>query len=354
MNLILRSLLALACAAAALAAEGRGILVCIAADAAPAVRAAAEGLVAEPDAVPLFAAMRRTQGAGAPVLVDSASLMDERTAWNRAAYNHLVVIGIPGRDPLLDKVWGYMVAVDATARSVFMEGYGTLAGDLGVVESDRNPFLHSRRIDSNDFDTCLVKLSGTCEAGVLAAIAAFRAGLGNGLVPVGATTRPRPSILDLDPAAEPPPVLAALPGGALCAGWTQCAGNEYRAFLDAAGSEPQRLWRVKWLLPRGWDCIGAKAWLAGVHRMAFANAANLARFADAATAARVAEAIARGARGKPAAAIAGEPAWELEAPTDEAIDLGDVRPTLVTSHGPYVIMATLDPAQTAALASNLR
>lgn len=354
MNRILRSAIVLACLAATTAAvEGRGILICVAATAPPAIRSAVDGLAADADRVPLFAALRRTQGAGAPTVIDSASLLDERKAWDRAAYNHLIVVGLPGQDPVLDKVWGYDVAVDATAHTLYREGYGHFAGDMGVVESDRNPYLHSPRIDSSAFDTCLVKLSGSSEAGVLAAVAAFHDGLLNGLVPVGKPARSETSILDLDPASEPPPMHDALPGGGLCAGWTQCAANEYRACIDAGGAEPQRLWRVKWLLPSGWDCIGAKAWLAGVHRMAFGNAANIARFADAATAVRVADAIVKDAHGRPADAIAGGPAWRLDAPSDEAIDPGDVLPTLVFSRGSYVVMATLTPAQAAAIAGAL-
>jgi hypothetical protein len=339
-----------ACTGEGAAVEGRAILVCVAAGAAPALHDAAQSLITDADRIPLFAALRQTQGAGMPVLIDSATLMDEKAAWNKAAFNHLVVIGIPGRDTLLDKVWGYDTRIDVLARSTWMEGYGHLTGELGLVACDRNPFLHSPRIERSDVDTCLVTLSGTSEGAVVAAVSAFRGGLANGLVPVGRLERPQATILDLDPSPELPPAMIGLPGHALFAGWTQCAGNEYRAVLDAGEHEPQRLWRLKWLLPGSLDGMGGKPWVSGMHRLAFGNAADIARFPDAATAAHVAAAIATAARGTSMPAIAGEAAWQLDAPTDEVVVQGTVRSTIVTSQRAYLIMATLTREQIMALA----
>lgn len=338
-------LLALACCSGA---DGRPILVASAADVSPVVRAAIDALTTQADRVPLLDALRRTQHAGIPTRIDSAMLVDDK-AWKRAAEAHLVVIGTPGRDGLLDKVWGHQVRVDAATRTVAMEGYGRLTGDLGVVFCDRNPFLHSPRVDTSPRDACLMVLSGTSDAGIVAAIDAFRGGLANGIVPAGAMTRPQASILDLDPSLDPPPARPDL-GTARFAGWTQCAANEYRAFLDVADAEPQRLWRLKWLEPDAWEGMGAKPWLAGMHRMAFGNAANCARFADAVTAARVAAAIGKGGR---ESTIAGCRTWELAPPTDEAIDAGDVRPTLILARGGCVVMATIDRQQLAHLVEAL-
>ncbi len=324
--------------------EGRRILVCVAADAAPALRDAARALVRDAAQVPALSALVAIHGAGAAELQDSAALLDDK-AWRHAAFDHLVVIGLPGRDALLDKVWGYATRLDAVAHSAYAEGYGHLQGDLGLVESGRNPFLHSQRIDSNPFDTCVVKLSGTSEAGVLTAVQAFRSGLLNGLVPAGAVTRAMPSLLDLDPLPAPPPSSPSTLGPLHYAGWTQCAGDEYRAFIDVGGAEPRRLWRMKYLAPGSWNAIGAKGWLAGFERRSFGSAVDVAEFADAATAARVAASLAK--NGKPIV-VAGHPASELAPAKDEAIDPGDAAPVLVCAQGALVIMSTLDASQTGA------
>ncbi len=339
---VVASLLWCAATAGAADADARRILVCVAATAPPGLREAATDLARDAERVPLLHALLATQGAGAATLVDSAALLGDQ-AWHRAALAHLVVIGLPGQDALLDQVWGFAAQVEPAGRNVHILGYGDLQGDLGWIESERNPFLHSPRIDTNPFDTCVIKLSGTSPAGVLAAVAAFRAGMINGLVPAGAVTRTRTSVLDLDPLADPPPLQPAHLGESHFGGWTQCAGMEYRAFIDAGGAEPRRLWRLRYLAPRSWDHIGAQGWLAGPHRLAFGGAVTVAEFADAATAARVATAI--GKTGRPLA-IGTQSAWELAPAKDEAIDAGDAPAVLVLARGALVVMSTLDAGRT--------
>ncbi len=328
----------------------RQILICVASNASPSIHSAAEALSHDADQVPLLRAMRRTQGAGAASVMDSATVLPrdgDHKAFHRAAFNHLILIGLP-QDPLLAKCWGYMTRIDAKMKRVDMEGYGALAGDLGWVECDRNPFLHSQAIDTTAFDTMVIKLSGTSEAGVLAAIAAFRHGMANGLTVSGALGRPEKSLLDLDPLPDPPPAQPERLGVGEYAGWTQCSANEYRAFIDAAGVEPAKLWRLKWLMPKSWDAMGARSWLAGMHRMSFGSAANIAEFADAATAMRVAEAI--GKNGKPykIGSLSGS---ELAAPSDETLAAGEGSPVRVIAKGRYLIMSTLDATGTAQLVS---
>jgi hypothetical protein len=342
--------LVLAMAGMSAAAEpARAVLVCVAAGAPPELRQAAAALVQDAARVPLLRALAATQHAGAAEPQDSAALLGEKE-WRRAAFAHLVVIGLPGQDPLLDRVWGFTARIETGTRRVHAQGYGDLQGDLGWIESERNPFLHSQRIERNGFDTCVVKLSGTSAAGVLAAVQAFRAGMLNGLVPVGTPTRVHATLLDLDPLPEPPPVQPAQLGSAQFGGWTQCAAEEYRAFIDAGGAEPRRLWRLRYLAPGAWDAIGARGWLAGPHRLAFGGAVTVAEFADAATAARTAAAI--GKAGKPAA-IAGQAGWELAPAKDEAIDPGDARPVLVAAQGALLVMTTLDARQAGAFIAAL-
>jgi hypothetical protein len=330
--------------------DARHILICVAADAPAALAQAAESLAHDAGQVPLLHALIATQGAAGATVVDSASLLGDK-AWHRAAVAQVVVIGLPGHDPLLDKAWGYGARITPAERRIQVLGYGDLTGECGWIESGRNPFLHSQRIEINAFDTCLVKLSGTAIAGVLAAVQAFRGGMINGLVPAGPLTRASTSLLDLEPSLEAPPSPPASLGSAQICGWTQCAGQEYRAFIDAGGTEPTRLWRLRYLRPKGWDAIGAPGWLAGPSRLAFGSAVSIAQFADAATAAHVALAIGKGGK---ALSIAGHPGFELAAAKDEAIDAGEAAPVLVLAHGPLVLLSSLDTQLTGVLVTALR
>jgi hypothetical protein len=341
---LLAVLLAGVAAPAAVAGEddARRILICVAADAPAALAQAAASLAQDADQVPLLHALTVTQGARRATVVDSAALLGDK-AWHRAAFAQLVVIGLAGHDALLDKIWGYAARIIPAESRIQVLGYGELAGACGWIESERNPFLHSQRIESNAFDTCVVKLSGTGIPGVLAAVQAFRAGMINGLAPAGTLIRSRSTLLDLEPSLSPPPLQPASLGDAQFGGWTQCAAQEYRAFIDAGGAEPMRLWRVRYLRPRSWDAIGAQGWLAGPSRLAFGAAVTIAEFADAATAARAALAIGKGGTAR---TVAGQPASELPPAKDEAIDPGDAAPVLVLAHGPLVLMSTLDAQQT--------
>ncbi len=343
-------------AAPAPAAAQRQILVCVSAQASPVVAAAAADLVAQADSVPLLSALVRTQGAG-PVVHETSQALLAAKAYDRAAFNHLIVIGLRSSDPLLVKVWEHYAAVDETAKSIYAQGWGALAGDLGYIESDRNPFLHSRKIKEAPFETILVKISGTSEAGVLAAVKAFREqGLINGIVPAGVLTRQRQTLLDLDPLVTPCPLplptrvavqdAKGVAGEALLGGWTQVPANEYRAAIDAGGAEPAHVWRAKYLVPGALAQAKTPGWMAGPHRMAYGNTVNVSEFADAVTAGRVAAAIGAGAGWRKVADIAGLKAWEADQPTDEnmAASLGKVS---VVAKAQYVIMSSLAPGATA-------
>ena len=344
---------ALSCTAQSAAVENDGdarrILVCVAESAYPALHQAAAALVTDVAQVPLLRALLATQAAGVAVTQDSAQLLGDK-AWRRASLAHLVVIGLPGHGALLDKTWRFAIRLKTAGKTVHMLGYGDLQGVLGVVESERNPFLHSQRIDSNPFDTCIVKISGTSVAGVLAAVQTFRAGMLNGVVPAGAVTRPRTSLLDLGPAMAPPPMQPDALGTLRYGGRTQCAAEEYRSFIDAAKVEPRHVWRLRYLAPHGWDHIGAAGWLASPHRLAFGEAVTVAEFPDAAAATRVAAAI--GAPGMPVV-IAAHPAFRSAAAAarDEAIEPSVAPTVLVLAAGPLVLLSTLDAGQTAAVRS---
>ena len=328
----------------------RTILIGVAKDAPAALQRAAADMARDADKIPLFAALSATQKAGAATVVDSASFENTKS-YDRSAYNHLVVIGVAGSDPMLVRVQGFQTRIDIKDKTMWMEGFGKLRGDLGLIETERNPYLHSQRIDRADFDTCLIKLTGTSEAGVLLAIKDFRAGMLNGISAGKKPERPLKTILDLDPLEDAPPDTPAVLNKWHKAGWMQCAANEYRAFLDAAGAEPSRLWRIKYLPPAAMDGMGAKNWLAGPYRLAFGNAVVLAEFSDPAMAKKVAEALGKGQKNQPLGKSEG---WMTGVATDEALKGDDAAPVLVAACGRLVVLSTLDVKRMTELIEALR
>jgi hypothetical protein len=299
------------------------ILVCVSDVASPEVRQAAQALVDSAEKVPVLRALRATQGAGPAVLRSSQAVLND---YPLAAYNHLIVIGLRDNDPLIDKVWEHYASIDGKTRSFYAQGWGHLAGDLGYIEADRNPFLHTRRIKEAPFEVVTFKITGTSEAGLLAAVKAFASGTLNGIVPAGKLNRPQTTILDLDPLVDPAPITLpeqvtlqspdAKPSSAiaLLAGWTQVPANEYRGYADQAGFEPRKVWRCKYLATGAFDQAGIEAWLAGFHRMAWGNAVTIAQFASPDEAIRTAQSIAATGGWKKCLGFGRLPAWEANQP----------------------------------------
>lgn len=323
----------------------RAILVCASQNAAPEVARLADGLVADAKAVPVLQALLQSHSATEVLRKSSEEVMANS---NLAAYNHLVVVGLAGNDPLLKKVWEFYVTLDEKEKSGYALGWGYLQGDLGYLESDRNPFLHSRWIREAPFEAEVVKVTGNSLAGVQAAAQQFRAGMFNGLVPAGPVKRPKTTILDLDPLVDPPalklpetlPANAPFPGATL-AGWSQVPANEYRAYLDLGQPEPKRVWRAKYLVDGALDRPAIIGWNQGLHRMAFANAITIAEFATGQQSLAAAQAIIKSDKAwQPVPALAGSPAWEAEMPSDECL-----KPTMgrlfLLSRGQLLLIASL-------------
>ena len=309
----------------------RGVLICVSREADPRIKAAAKTLnEAEP--------YRALTGSGtfqsAPELIDSESLLLPPNArdgmhlqlpeFRKAAFNSLILVGLPEQDPLLKKCWGHQIGLQPGALDVL--GYGSWKGDFGTVECDWNPFLYSREVKNNAYTTVLIKLSGTSVAGVLAAVKAFQSGLLNGIVPAGTGELAATSILDLKPDLTPPPALPEKLGAFFRAGWTQPSAMEYRAYQELAGMAPERVWRVKYLAPGVNDDVSAKAWVNGLHRLAYGNAVTIAEFRDEAgpVAALTELAARRGARKE---TLAGNSGIVFDQPRDEALSesYGQVR-----------------------------
>lgn len=275
------------------------------------------------DASVLLEALEKAGAAsGTRESVSSTELL-KKEGFEKAAYNHLVLIGRKGTDPLLEKCWGHQAAIDPETKTFYRLGYGTLRGDIGYVECDWNPFLFSNKVRTNSFTTVIVKISGTSDAGVRAALEAFRKGLLNGIVPAGKVERVTKSILDRDPDSTPPPNLPrkvrAGEKNAYLSGWTQPSEEEYRAFLDVAGVMPLRMWRVKYLADGALEDVSARAWVNGLHRLAYGNSVMIAEFADASGAEKTFRALSR-VRGAKREKVGYLELVTFDQPRDEAFD----------------------------------
>jgi len=332
------------------------MLVCVSDTAPPAIKQAAADLVAHAANIPLLAALQAGQGAGDVTLTSSETLSLPKN-YNLAAHNHIIAIGLRSEDPVVARVWDHYATVDETAKSLYMQGWGHLQGDIGYIESDRNPYLHSRKIQTALYETIVVKISGTSVAGVVAAEKAFEGGALNALVPAGPVARPETTLLDLDPFVDPPPF--TMPGSAEVTtdsgkalqaplvGWTQVPGNEYRAYIDVAGFEPVHVWRYKYLQPGLFNSAGIPAWLGGLHRMAYGNAVTIAEFSTPDQARKTLAAYGQtGGAGREK--LGTIPALRVAEPTDEQIQVsnGYIHAFVI---GKYFVMSSLSPAGSAAV-----
>ena len=331
----------------------REIFICVSDTAPESIRTAAKAIADRPNDYPLLHALAATHGVTKVELQSSEALLKKPTS---AAYNHLVVIGLPGTDALLDKVWEHYAAVDSSAKTLYAQGWGYLTGDLGYIESDRNPFLHSHDIDSAPFETEIVKISGTSERGVSAAIHAFHNGLLNGIVPAGQFARPQTTVLDLDPLVTPTPL--RLPNtDAPLAGWTQVPANEYRAYADQGGSEPVHVWRYKYLPADALDDGSIRGWLNGFQRMSWGNAVTIAEMPSADEATKTARAIG-GSHGFVKTVMNGITLWTARQPMiplnpkgggweDEQLPNNPPGTMTCAAVGKFVILSSLDPTEVA-------
>ncbi len=286
------------------ATVGRGLKICTAADAPAEVRAAAAAILAASGTNALLTTM--DAGKAVATLTTSADLLAAKQG--ERALNHLVVIGLP-TDPLIAAVWQHEARAEPGGLYVF--GWGHFKGDIGYVESDRNPFMHSAGIATAPYETEVVTITGSTPAGVALAVDAFlNRGLVNGVVAGPGWTRPQTSLLDREPLLPnfaPPAAILSTAGEASLIGVTPGGEDEFRGVLDDTGVLPQQIWRAKYYVAGAWDGAGVAgafdAYSAGLHRRAYGNTLWLASFATAAEAAGAAPKIAAAAKLTAAGAV---------------------------------------------------
>jgi hypothetical protein len=333
----------------------RAILICTSSQLSPELRKAVDDFTSHGSDVPLFKALISGNEATGVEVQASLDLMDPK-AYNTAAHNHLVVIGLQSQDTLLAKVWGYNASIDESKQTAYSLGWGYMKGDIGWVESDWNPFLHSQRIKTAPEDTVTVKITGTTEAGVAAALKAFHGGMLNGFVVAGTLTRPQTTLLDMDPSTDPAP--GTLPAQitigtatATLAGWTQVPQQEYRAVLESGGVEPEKMWRYKYLATGILEEKPIVRYLGGVSHMAFGNAIDIIKCHSAEDASSAAQHLSqisyKGSAFTSTSLSGGQPAWQCPQATDESMEA--TWNVIVTSSGPYLFLSTLPSEGTSAV-----
>ncbi|MDQ2732691.1 MAG: hypothetical protein M3Y56_13615 [Armatimonadota bacterium] len=320
------------------------LLIGVAADAPAVIQAAAQRVLQAAGAHPLLSVM----AGGSPVtaLTPSAALLAAPAS--ERAYHHLVLIGLP-TDPLITAAWQREARVEGAGFYIF--GFGHLQGDLGYIESDRNPFLHGAAIATAPFETEVVTLTGSTPAGVALAVDAFlKQGLVNGVVAAPGWTRPHPNLLQRDPLSPDFSLPTWLPdraGAMTRIGVTQAAEDEYRGVLADTGVEPRQLWRAKYYRAGVWDGAGAAAafddYSNGLHRRAYGNTLWLALFASPQEAAAAAPKIAR------AAHLHRDGARWTGAQPPYSFDKASAGPLTLWQHDDWIVMSTLPPSDNAAL-----
>ena len=338
----MRRLLTLLWVACALAAQPqRGLLICVS-DAAPAaIRSAATALLEAVPHHPLLSVFAKDH---APASLCSSEQLVSAPADQRA-YNHLVLVGL-GADPLIAAATQHEAKPEAGGFYIF--GFGHFTGDIGYVESDRNPFLHGSAIPKAPFETEVVTITGSTAEGVRLAAGAFlRANLVNGVVAAPGWKRPVPNLLDRDPLppAFPTPELPrAQIGDYRLIGLTQAAEDEYRGVLADTGLAPREIWRAKYYRDGVWDGEGEvhafDQYSFGLHRRAYGNTLWLARFASTADAAAQAPKIAAAANLKPEGRrwVGKQPPYAGGANAGETDSAG---PLSLWQQGEWVSMSTL-------------
>ena len=316
----------------------RSLVIAVAPNAQPEIQKAAASVLAAAATQPLLKAMA---GGNSPSAVsDSTALATGKPS--ARGYCDLVVIGLP-TDPLIEAGWQREAKVSDGDFYIF--GFGHFAGDIGYIESDRNPFLHSRFIPSAPYETEMVTITGSTPAGVaLAAQAFINQGLVNGVVAAPGWKRSAPNLLQhdpLDPAFTVPDWVPAQLGDWTKVAVTQASEDEYRGVEQDTGVHPQEIWRIKYYQDGVWDGPGAKSamvdYVNGLHRRAYGNTLWLARFSSADEAAAAAPKIAHEAKlpGKDGMYIGTQPTYGFATPGENG------GPLALWQRDEWLIMSTL-------------
>jgi hypothetical protein len=240
---------------------------------------------------------------GGPLLVGLSDLNLDN--FEQLQRSHLILIGPPD-DPIVQAAWQREARPESGGFYIF--GFGNLRGDLGYIESDRSPFLHSVNVRQAPFETQVITITGSTPAGLQLAMDAFlHRQLVNGVVAAPGWIRPKPCLLERDPLSPgfSVPEVPVRIGELDLIGWTQASEDEYRGVLADCRVSPEVIWRAKYYRSGFWDSPGAAGsfdnYAAGLQRRAYGNTLWLAQFATDKAAQSAAVRIAAAAHLRPSA-----------------------------------------------------
>jgi hypothetical protein len=226
--------------------------------------------------------LRELSEGRAPILAGSSDLA--RNNFEQLWFNHLILVGLPN-DPIVRAAWQREAHFEQAGAYIF--GFGHLRGDIGYIESDRSPFLHSEYVRQSPFEAQVITITGSTPAGIRIALDAFaQRSLINGVIAAPGWMRSKPCLLDRDPLGSgfAIPDAPAQMGDLHLIGWTQAAEDEYRGVLADCGVSPASIWRAKYFRQGLWDSPGAAGsfdnYAAGLHRRAYGNTLWLAEFSS--------------------------------------------------------------------------
>ncbi len=294
---------------------------------------------AEKQAAEMIAERLHAAGDGGQVLFTAEQLNDEPLIAGR---NHIISVGTWSNNVVTRKTWGHWAMPAARREFIRREaqqareghnpdlllpvsdgpdwrwpgdfsvfGFGHFNGSVGYIETGRNFYtLHlvanELEGDPKDLESLnhrfIIRITGSDSAGVVRAARVYLHGrMLHGIVPPpGADAIPAdwtPTALGREQLMTAPPAWA--PTGpqegdhpATYAGWLQGYALQYAGFAQAAGVEPQRIWRLKYILPGGF-----RQYQGFLTPRASDNEVLIAEMADADAAARAARGLRDAARG---------------------------------------------------------
>jgi len=296
--LLLSSLSVLLLSLASAPAADPALKIAVSATAPPMVQQAAARVLQATAQHPLLSILA---SGGKPTQVEDTQALLSGPLNNRALTN-LIVIGLPD-DPMV-KACSQREARFDKGGVVYVFGFGYFQGDVGIVESERNPFLYSSPAAKAPYSAHVLVLTGTTPAGVVLAVDAFlRDGIINGVAVAGAVQRPKPCLIEAapwTPAFRPPTGIAPPSPSWKQIGVTLMGGTELSGALEEGGELPTGGVRIKYWRPGAWTGAGEdfsrRHFSTGLHRRSAGNCIAVFQFATPTAAAKAATGIALAAK----------------------------------------------------------
>ena len=272
--------------------------IAVSATAPPIVQAAAARVLQATPQHPLLSILA---SGGKPALVaDTQALLSGPL--NDRALTNLIVIGLSD-DPMV-KACSQREARFDKGGTVYVFGFGYFQGDVGIVESERNPFLYSPSVAKAPYSAHILVLTGSTPAGVALAVDAFlRHGIINGVAVAQGFRRPKPCLMEAapwTPAFRTPTGIVPPSSSWKPIGITLMGGPELSGALEEGGELPIGGMRLKYWRAGAWTGAGSdfsfRHFSTGLHRRSAGNCIAIFQYATPIAAAKAAPGMALAAK----------------------------------------------------------